>query len=95
MKSQDRLRFLADHMAILMVEIIERDFDYGDICFEDFYHGERADEMRRTKHYQIAMDLIRSMMKQHDERARHGKKQKPLDRHTGVSDEGDRAEAGS
>ena len=86
-KNEYRLKLLADRMAILMVEIIERDFDYGDMCFDDFYYGERADEMRRSKHYQVATDLIRSMIKQHDERAAHGKNKKSLDRSTGVPNE--------
>ena len=65
-RADERIKFMADRMAILMVEIIELDFDYGDLCFNDFYRGERADEMRRTKHYQVGMDFVRQMIRKHD-----------------------------
>jgi len=65
-----RLKFLADRMAIVLADIVQRDMDYSDICFDDFYRGERADELRRSKHYQVTFDLVRTMVKNHDKRVK-------------------------
>lgn len=55
-------------MAVVLVDIVHRDMDYSDICFDDFYKGERANELRLSKHYQVVLDLVRSMIKNHDKR---------------------------
>ena len=87
-KQDKRLAFLADRMAIVLVDIVERDMDYSDICFNDFYQGERADAIRRTKTYQVVLDLVRTMVREYD------KRQVALDRSAGVSDESGGAQAG-
>ena len=55
-------------MAIVLVDIVYRDMEFSDICFDDFYRGERANELRLSRHYQVGLDLIRTMVKNHDER---------------------------
>ncbi len=66
-KQDKRLAFLADRFAVVLVDIVQRDMDYSDICFDDFYRGERAHVMRKSKTYQVTLDLVRSMIKKHDQ----------------------------
>ena len=65
-KQDKRLAFLADRFAVVLVDIVQRDMDYSDLCFDDFYRGERAHVMRKSRHYQVTLDLVRSMIKNHD-----------------------------
>ena len=65
-QAEDRIKFLADRMAILMVDLICREVDYGEFCYEEFYTSVSADVMRESKHYEVALDLVRSMIRKHD-----------------------------
>ncbi len=67
-KNEKRLTFLADRLAIVLSDIVQRDMDYSDICYDDFYRGERADELRRSKQYQVCMDFVRTMVKNYDKK---------------------------
>jgi hypothetical protein len=62
----DRLRFMADRMALLMVELVRRDFDFGRFCFEEFYVGEVPDHLRKSKDYETCMEFVRMMLRRHD-----------------------------
>lgn len=62
----DRLRFLADRMALLMCELTNRDVDFGDWCFEEYYTDKAAELMRKTKTYEVNIDFVRSMLRKHD-----------------------------
>lgn len=66
----DRLRFLADRMALLMVELVQRDFDYGPHCFDEFYEGEVADHKRKSREYEICIDFVRRMLRRRDRGAK-------------------------
>ena len=87
-KQDKRLAFLADRMALLMVDIVRRDFDYGKFCHDEFYTDEIAGYLRQGKEYQVCLDFVRMMIKSHD------KKQNTLDRSAGVPDESGVAQAG-
>ena len=65
-KQTKRLAFLADRMALLMVDIVRRDFDYGRFCHEEFYTDEVAGYLQQGKEYQVCLDFVRMMIKQHD-----------------------------
>lgn len=65
-KANKRIEFLADRLSILMVELVTRDCDYGDFCHDDFYKSEAADVTRETQHYKVALDLVRNMLRRHD-----------------------------
>ena len=54
-------------MALLMVDLVRRDLDYGRFCHDEFYEGELADSMRQSKHYEVSIDFIRMMLRRHDE----------------------------
>lgn len=66
-KSNDRLVFLADRMAILMVDLVRRDCDYGRFCHDEFYCDEIAGYLRNGKEYQVCLDFVRNMLRRHDE----------------------------
>ena len=66
----DRLRFLADRMALLMVELVGRDFDFGRFCHDEFYEGEVADHKRKSREYEICIDFVRIMLRKHDKQER-------------------------
>ena len=66
-KNERRVAFLADRMAILMVDMVDRDCDYGSFCYDSFYEGAVADQMRKTHHYKVSLDFIRRMMLRHDD----------------------------
>ena len=65
-KHDDRLRFLADRMALLMCELTNRDLDFGPFCFEEWYTDKRADQVRDTRTYEINIDFVRRMLRRHD-----------------------------
>jgi len=66
----DRLRFLADRMALLLVELVRRDIDYGRFCFEEFYTDEVADHLRKSKDYKNCIEFVRMMLRKHDQKER-------------------------
>ncbi len=61
-----RIAFLADRMAILMVELISRDCEYGLFCYDEFYKDELAEKWRQSQHYHVALDFVRNMLRRHD-----------------------------
>lgn len=65
-KNDERLAFLADRMAILLVDLVRRDFDYGPFCFDEFFENQMADEIRRSQHYHVAIDFVRKMVRRHN-----------------------------
>ena len=67
-KSDRRLRFLAERMARLMMDMVGRDMDYGKFCHEEFYTDEVAGYLRQGKEYQVCLDFVRMMIKKHDRR---------------------------
>jgi hypothetical protein len=66
--STERLRFLADRMACLMLELVRRDMDFGTFCHEEFFEGEVADHLRKHKDYDTCLDFVRRMLRKHDAR---------------------------
>ena len=42
-RAEAHTKFLADRMAILLVDISQRDMDFGECCYEGFYVGVDAD----------------------------------------------------
>lgn len=65
-KSDKRLAFMADRMAMLMVELVRRDLDYGRFCHEDFFTDEVAGYLHQGKEYEVCIDFVRMMIKKHD-----------------------------
>ena len=65
-KNERRVAFLADRMAILMVDLVRRDHDYGPFCFDDFYEGKKGEEMRKSRYYQTSLDFVRNMLRRQD-----------------------------
>ncbi len=65
--STERLRFLADRMALLMQELVRRDMDYGRFCFEEFFEGEVPDHLRKRNDYDTCLEFVRRMLRRHDE----------------------------
>ena len=63
---QDRIAFLADRMALLIVDMVRRDCEYGEFCADEFYEGEDADVTRESKQYEVAIDFVRNMLRRHD-----------------------------
>lgn len=57
-------------MALLMVEMVNRDFDYGKFCFDEFYEGEIQDHKRKSREYEICIEFVRRMLRRHDEQSR-------------------------
>ena len=55
-------------MAMLMVELVRRDMDYGRFCFEEFYTDEVAGYLQQGKEYEICMDFVRIMLKKQNTR---------------------------
>ena len=68
--STERLRFMADRMALLMQELVRRDFDFGKFCYEEFYVGEVPDHLRKKKDYDTCLDFVRRMLRRHDDEQR-------------------------
>jgi hypothetical protein len=54
-------------MAMLMVELVRRDFDYGRFCHEEFFTDEIAEHLRGKKEYEVCLDFVRRMLRRHDE----------------------------
>lgn len=65
-KQRKRLSFLADRMALLMVDLVRRDCDFGRFCHEEFYTDEVAGYLQQGKDYQVCLDFVRMMIKKHD-----------------------------
>lgn len=61
-----RLKFLADRMALLIVDLARRDCDYGEFCHDDFYQGLDADVVRDSKEYVVSLDFVRNMLRRFD-----------------------------
>lgn len=57
------MRFLADRMAILMVDLVRRDMDYGTFCHDEYY---KSDDVRQSTEYEVCIDFIRKMIRRHD-----------------------------
>ena len=65
-KQTKRLAFLADRTALLMVELVRRDLDYGHFCHERFYTDETAGYLKQGKEYEVCLYLVRRMIQRHD-----------------------------
>ena len=78
-KSDKRLAFMAERMSLLMLELVRRDFDYGRYCYEEFYTDETAGYLQQGKDYKICVDLVRMMIKKHDQRERDSVEAAPMD----------------
>lgn len=65
-KQAKRLAFLADRMALLMLELVRRDFDFGRFCHEEFYTDEIAGYLQQGRDYQVCLDFVRMMIQKHD-----------------------------
>jgi hypothetical protein len=59
-------------MALLMVDLVRRDFDYGKFCHEEFFTDEVAGYLRHGKEYQICIDFVRMMIQKHDKEQADG-----------------------
>lgn len=68
-KSSKRLAFLADRVAVLMMELVRRDLDYGKFCYDEFFTDEVAGYLRQGKEYEVCLDFVRIMLKKYDRRA--------------------------
>lgn len=68
----ERLRFMADRMALLMVDLVRRDCDYGKFCYDDWYEDDVADYLRKSKEYDVCLDFVRRMLRRHDTKIREG-----------------------
>ena len=64
--AEARIAFLADRMALLMVDLVRRDCDFGRFCFDEFYKGEVAGYLRNSKEYLVCIDFVRKMLRRHD-----------------------------
>ena len=53
-------------MALLMVDLVRRDMEYGKFCHEEFYEGEIAAHLRKSKEYATCLDFVRRMLRRHD-----------------------------
>lgn len=68
-KKQDkRIAFMADRMALLILELVRRDMDFGRFCHEEFYTDEIAGYLQQGKDYDTCLDFVRMMIKKHDKR---------------------------
>ena len=65
-KNKERLAFLADRMALLLVDLVGRDCDYWRFCHDEFYDDEVAGYLRLGKEYQVCLDFVRMMIQKHD-----------------------------
>ena len=71
-KNEQRLAFLADRMALLLVDLVNRDCDYGRFCHERFYTDEVAGYLRLGKKFEVCLDFVRIMIKKHDKQESAG-----------------------
>jgi hypothetical protein len=60
-------------MVLLMVELVQRDLDYGRWCYDEFFEGEVADHKRKSREYEVCIDFVRRMLRRHDVVAREDK----------------------
>lgn len=47
-------------MAVLMAELVGRDFEYGAFCHDEFYE---LDRVRNNQYYPVCMDFVRNMVR--------------------------------
>jgi hypothetical protein len=59
-------------MALLMVELVRRDIEYGEFCHEEFFEGEAADKLRQSDYYATCLDFVRGMLRRRNERTARG-----------------------
>ena len=64
-KGDARIRFLADRVACLMAELVMRDLEYGDFCFDDWFELNRV---RDNQYYPVCLDMVRRQLGRHDTR---------------------------
>jgi hypothetical protein len=55
-------------MAMLMVELVRRDLDYGRFCHDEFYTDEVAGYLQQGKEYEVCIDFVRIMLKKQNRR---------------------------
>lgn len=67
-KSDRRIAFLADRMAVLMMDLVRRDFEFGKFCHDEFFTNEIAGYLRHGKEYAVCIDFVRMMIKRDDRR---------------------------
>ena len=65
-KQTERVAFLADRMAILLVICKSRTGDWNPWFREGMYEGPTGEEIRGWPDYQTAKDIIREMLRRHD-----------------------------
>lgn len=65
-RAEERVKFLADRMAMLLVELVRRDMDYGRFCHEEFYTDEGAGYLRQGREYEVSIDFVRNMVRRFD-----------------------------
>ena len=68
-KKDQQIKFLADRLAYVMAELVRRDLDYGDFCYDAFYTGKQSDEVRASKEYQTSIEFVRMMLRRQNDRA--------------------------
>jgi len=68
-KPRKNMVLLADRLALLLVELVHRDMDYGPWCYDEFYD---AGELRKSKEYGVCLDFVRGMVKRNIERQKDG-----------------------
>jgi len=62
-----KLAFLCDRMAILMVVCrLKYDIGWSVWLGEGLYTGETGDEFRAMPEFKVAIDVIRNMIRRHD-----------------------------
>ncbi len=67
-KSDRRIAFLADRMAVLMMDLVRRDFEFGKFCHDEFFTNEIAGYLRQGKEYEVCKDFVRMMIQRDDRR---------------------------
>lgn len=63
-KQEARVKFLAERMAMLMAELVVRDMDFGEFCYDEWYRLERVKD---NKHFPVCLDFVRMMLKRADQ----------------------------
>lgn len=59
---EKQVQLLADRYALVLVELVRRDLDYGPYCYDDWYCGEVADYNRKHRYCKMAKEFIRKMI---------------------------------
>ena len=62
MTNEDRMKRMADRMALLMVFYWARYGDFMPLDDDDFWNSKDADEIRAMPEYQQAIQFIRDML---------------------------------